>query len=84
MVKGVKGTVVIDGDRCKGCQLCVNVCPQSVLRLSDQYNTHGYPVITLDEGAQSCTGCALSALVCPDVVFTVYRTVHRRPSPAPA
>lgn len=76
----VSGTVIIDGERCKGCQLCINICPQGVLRLSEQLNSHGYPTITLDEGDQHCTGCARCALICPDVVFSVYRTAHQRPA----
>lgn len=78
-----KGTVTIERERCKGCQLCVGVCPQAVLRLSEQYNTHGYPTIVLDERQHSCTGCGLCALICPDVVFTVYRAAPVRGAPAP-
>lgn len=63
----VKGTVTIDRERCKGYQLCVEVCPQSVLRLSEQYNMHGDPTICLDERQHSCTGCALCARICPDM-----------------
>jgi len=76
----VRGTVAIDREQCKGCQLCVSVCPQRVLHLSAQLNSHGYPTIMLDEGAQHCTGCALCALICPDVVFTVYRMAPQRPA----
>ncbi|MCE7984695.1 MAG: 4Fe-4S dicluster domain-containing protein [Caldilinea sp. CFX5] len=78
----VRGTVTIDRERCKGCQLCISVCPQAVLHLSTQLNSHGYPTITLAEGEQHCTGCALCALVCPDVVFSVYRTARQRPPAA--
>lgn len=73
-----KGTVLIETDRCKGCALCVSVCPQHVLRLGEGYNARGYHPVELDESAGSCTGCAICAVMCPDVVFTVLR------SPAPA
>lgn len=69
-----RGTVVIDEDRCKGCELCTTVCPQEILHIStDHYNARGYrPVVLVDPGGK-CTGCALCALICPDLVFKVYR-----------
>lgn len=75
----VRGTVVIQSERCKGCQLCIHVCPQDVLRLSDSYNSRGYHPVFLDETQQHCTGCAVCALICPDNVFTVYREPGRTP-----
>ena len=32
----------IDNDLCKGCGLCVSVCPKNVLEISDQVNAMGY------------------------------------------
>lgn len=79
-----QGTVLIQTDRCKGCALCVGVCPQHVLRLGEGYNARGYHPVQLDESAGSCTGCAICAVMCPDVVFTVLRAAPSRPSPRPA
>ncbi len=68
-----KGRVIINVDRCKGCGLCVHVCPVHILELSpDTFNVKGYhPVVVTD--MEQCTGCASCATICPDVVFTVYR-----------
>ncbi|HEY76135.1 MAG TPA: 4Fe-4S binding protein [Thermoflexia bacterium] len=76
-----KGMVIIDEDRCKGCGLCVNVCPVHILRLAEgRFNAKGYrPVEVTDP--EACTGCAMCATICPDVVFTVYRQ-RRRPKQA--
>jgi 2-oxoglutarate ferredoxin oxidoreductase subunit delta len=73
-----RGWVYVDEDRCKGCNLCVDACPQDVLALStDRFNAKGYrPVQLADPG--NCTGCAVCAIICPDVVFTVYREVRRK------
>ncbi|MBX7233052.1 MAG: 4Fe-4S dicluster domain-containing protein [Caldilineales bacterium] len=68
-----RGTVLIDRNRCKGCELCVHYCPQGVLQLEDAYNARGYRPVALVERDHPCTGCAVCAVVCPDVVFTVFR-----------
>ena len=62
----------IASDRCKGCSLCVGVCPQHVLALDESLvNALGYHPIRLTDAA-GCTSCALCARICPDAVFTVY------------
>lgn len=73
-----KGWVYIDTDRCKGCNLCVDACPQDILELSkDKFNAKGYrPVELID--ADDCTGCSICAIICPDVVFTVYRQIRKK------
>lgn len=67
---GPRGTVVIDAERCKGCELCVPACPPGVLRMSARRNTAGYLLPELLEG---CTGCSACLLVCPDFCFDVYQ-----------
>jgi 2-oxoglutarate ferredoxin oxidoreductase subunit delta len=74
-----KGSVIINVDRCKGCELCTTVCPQGILRMSrDRFNARGYRPVVLADPEGKCTGCALCALLCPDVVLTVYREDPRR------
>ena len=75
----IKGMVTIQSERCKGCQLCIQACPQAVLRLSNLYNSRGYRTVLLDETQKHCTGCAVCAVVCPESVFTVYREVSHSP-----
>lgn len=70
-----KGRVVIDVERCKGCELCREACPKDVLQLAEDLNSRGYrPVILLDP-EHDCTGCALCAVMCPDGCITVYRDI---------
>lgn len=73
-----KGTVHIQTDRCKGCGLCIQACPQHVLVLADAFNARGYRHAQLDEHDGHCIGCGICAIVCPDVAFTVYREPLRR------
>lgn len=34
--------IVVDEDRCKGCEICVSVCPKRVIELADHFNRQGY------------------------------------------
>lgn len=65
-----RGTLVIDVDACKGCELCIPACPPEVLTMSREKNALGYFYPVLTEG---CTGCSACQLVCPDFVFEVFR-----------
>ncbi|MGE0090107.1 MAG: ferredoxin family protein [Bacteroidales bacterium] len=68
----VKGSIVVNIERCKGCGLCVPACPQSVIALHDEVNSKGYHYAYM-ANPEECTGCANCAMVCPDAVITVYR-----------
>ena len=73
-----KGRIIIDIERCKGCELCLPACPPQVIVLADDLNGKGYrPAFLLDPG-HDCTGCALCAVVCPDSCITVFREVLDR------
>jgi 2-oxoglutarate ferredoxin oxidoreductase subunit delta len=62
----------IAADRCKGCGLCVDICPKHVLALDAVVvNPLGYHPVRLTDAA-ACTSCALCARICPDVIFEVY------------
>lgn len=79
-----KGRVVIDEDRCKGCELCVVHCPFDVLALADdRFNAKGYRPAQMVH-PEKCTGCQICAIVCPDAVITVYKQVKVRLAGAPA
>ena len=32
----IKGAIVVDTGRCKGCSLCVEACPQHVIALAEK------------------------------------------------
>lgn len=65
-----RGTVRIDVEACKGCDLCVVACPPEVLSMSTGVNRRGYRYPQLHPG---CTGCGACAVICPDFVFEVFR-----------
>lgn len=68
----LKGAVIVNAERCKGCNLCVVACPQDVLRLNKEANSKGYNFSYM-HNVDDCTGCTTCALVCPDACITVYR-----------
>ena len=65
--------IIVDKERCKGCSLCIPVCPREILAISDTViNEKGYhPMECTDMDA--CIGCANCARMCPDVCITVER-----------
>lgn len=67
-----RGAVVVNTERCKGCDLCVVACPTDVLALSTDANSKGYNFSLMDN-PDECVGCAACAQVCPDACITVYK-----------
>ncbi len=72
----VQGDIIIDIQKCKGCELCIDSCPEETLSLSGKINQKGYQYAIIVN--QTCTGCANCALVCPEAIITVYRKVEKK------
>lgn len=68
----VIGAIVVDKDKCKGCELCAESCPTDVIAMTQEVNRKGYRFAFM-ENPEACTGCANCAIVCPDGVISVYR-----------
>ncbi len=67
------GRVSFQRDRCKGCGLCVHVCPVKIIFLDEgTTNRKGYhPAAIVD--MDKCIACANCARMCPDSIITVER-----------
>ena len=67
-----RGKLTFRKDRCKGCELCVLVCPGKILQIDqDTINAKDYhPIMCIDMAR--CIGCGNCALMCPDGVINVY------------
>ncbi|WP_292460350.1 ferredoxin family protein [Methanothermococcus sp. Ax23] len=62
--------IEINENYCKGCDICIFVCPRDVFVKSDKLNKKGvYPPIA--ENPEKCTNCQLCVLQCPDQAITV-------------
>lgn len=65
---------VFDKDRCKGCGLCLVVCPKKIIQMSGEINRQGYHPAYVDEAdMDKCIGCAFCYEMCPDTVIEVYK-----------
>jgi len=68
--------VEIDEKRCKGCSICVAVCPRQCLEIQEEYNQAGYfyPAVAKED---ECTGCGACVKLCPDFAVTVYKLLEQ-------
>lgn len=67
-----KGKLKFRADRCKGCELCVSVCPKGILALDvENVNRKGYHPVTVTN-EEECIACASCAMMCPDGIINVY------------
>ena len=57
-------SVEINPTYCKGCEICVQVCPKDVLSMNDRAKAI---VINIKD----CTGCLQCEIFCPDFAIDV-------------
>ncbi len=67
----------IDTDRCKGCSLCVDVCPKNVLEISGDVNVRGY-FPAYQARPEDCIFCSACCIMCPDVAITISEVVEEK------
>jgi 2-oxoglutarate ferredoxin oxidoreductase subunit delta len=65
--KGPRGEVILYATWCKGCHICVELCPTKVLAMDEDED---YPRIVLPE---KCTACHFCDTHCPDLAIVVRR-----------
>ena len=64
---------VIETERCKGCGLCVSICPKNVLEISNTVSAKGY-FPAFQARPEDCIKCTLCCIMCPDVAITIIET----------
>jgi NAD-dependent dihydropyrimidine dehydrogenase PreA subunit len=72
-----EGHVIVDGDRCKGCSLCVESCPTESLRIGTSLNRLGYHPVEFLPGT-GCTGCGVCFYACPEPAALTVELAARR------
>jgi 2-oxoglutarate ferredoxin oxidoreductase subunit delta len=75
-VAKAKGKVIIDENKCKGCELCTTACPVKIVALdTNRINAKGYHPVAITD-MDKCIGCANCATMCPDGVLTIEREME--------
>ena len=64
-------TVAISSERCKGCERCIDACPQGILTMASTLNAKGFYYASLAQPPR-CIGCRMCAISCPDSAIEVY------------
>jgi 2-oxoglutarate ferredoxin oxidoreductase subunit delta len=62
--------VVVNTDWCKGCHICVQVCPKSVLEVDEASFVRGFHPVRVAR-PEDCTACLQCELLCPDLAIMV-------------
>lgn len=60
----------IDERYCKGCLICVDVCPTKSIKPSKEINDWGY-ILPIEHDMNSCKACGLCELMCPDFAIAI-------------
>ena len=69
------GELFIIVERCKGCDFCIEFCPNQVLESSPEFNCKGYhpPVMKADH---ECNNCGICEVICPE--FAIYSNIKEK------
>lgn len=66
------GLVTFKEDKCKGCGLCIEVCPKKIISFADKLNVKGYhPATVTEDKMAKCIACTSCGRICPDCVITI-------------
>ena len=62
----------IDREKCKGCLLCISVCPKGGIGVDNDLNRRGVKPVKFNEKS-GCVGCGMCAIICPDCCIEIYK-----------
>ena len=65
--------IIIDRNKCKGCLMCISVCPKGLIKADKKLNRQGIKPVKFDGEAGGCSGCTMCAIICPDCCIEVYK-----------
>lgn len=55
---------------CKGCLICVDLCPKHALKPSEKINEKGY-ILPKEGDMARCTACGVCEVMCPDFAIAI-------------
>lgn len=59
-----RGRLEVAADECKGCLLCISVCPAHCIEKTTRLNRQGY--FPVEYTGAGCTGCGYCYYACPE------------------
>lgn len=62
--------IYINQKWCKGCYICVEVCPQNVLGKAGEISEKGFQQVVVAY-PEKCTRCLQCEMLCPDLAINV-------------
>ena len=62
--------ITVDRTCCKGCNICLSVCPKRIFVSGKKRNTYGTTMPDLS-GAENCIVCRMCERMCPDGAIDV-------------
>ncbi len=60
----------VDPKMCKGCHICIFVCPHDVLKKADVVDNRGF-LLPEVANLEACVVCRLCEMECPDFAISV-------------
>ena len=60
----------IDERYCKGCLICIDICPTGALKASEEINIKGC-LAPIEEDMKLCRACGECELMCPDFAIAI-------------
>lgn len=62
--------VLVDEKACKGCGICIAMCPMKILAFSEDHNEMGVRYPRVSDQAK-CVKCGNCMIYCPDFAMVV-------------
>jgi 2-oxoglutarate ferredoxin oxidoreductase subunit delta len=69
-IKRTSPKVLVNEELCKGCGICMRLCPMKVLEKSSELSQRGV-YIPIPTGKDKCTGCRICEYYCPDLAIYI-------------
>jgi 2-oxoglutarate ferredoxin oxidoreductase subunit delta len=64
--------ILVSEELCKGCGICISLCPLKVLSKSVELSPHGV-YVPIPTNINKCTSCRICEYYCPDLAIHIIK-----------